>query len=75
MGARAVLDLDRDVAEAGEPGKPGLVGGGRLGPVRHKRHHGGVVAGADAPDGELGDAVAAVGFEPVGDFVGQVAGG
>src|SRR5216683_6093056 len=69
--ARTGLDLDRDVAEADDVGEAGLVGGGRLGAVADDRDDRGVMARPDPPQMQIGDAVAAPGFEPLGDLAGD----
>jgi hypothetical protein len=56
------------MAEADEAREPGLVDRRRFGPVGNERDHRRVVAGADTPDVEIGDAILAVAFEAAGDL-------
>ena len=56
----AAMDFDRDVAQPGEVGQARLVVLDRQRRVGHQRDDGGVMAGADAPDMQVGDAVMAL---------------
>ena len=62
MIARAGLNLNSDVTEARNPDKPRLVTGGRFRLVRNQRNDGGAMAGADAPNVEVGYAIIALRF-------------
>src|SRR2546430_3112562 len=55
----AGLHFDRHVAQPMDPAEPALVLRWRQRVVRNKRDHGGAVAGADLPEMQVGDAVAA----------------
>jgi len=68
MFSRTALDLNGDVAQSLDAGEPGLIDGGRLGPIRNQRHHGSVMAGSDTPKVEVRNPITAFGFEAVSDL-------
>jgi len=69
--ARAGLNLNSDVTEARNLDKPRLVTGGRFRLVRNQRNDGGAMAGADAPNVEVGYAIFALRFEAMRDLAGD----
>ena len=69
MIAWAGLNLNSDVTQARNPDKPRLVCGVRL--VRNQRNDGGAMAGADAPNVEVGYSILPLGFEAMFDFAGD----
>jgi hypothetical protein len=69
--AWAGLNLDSDVTQARNPGKSRLVTGGRLRLVRNQRYDCGAMAGADAPNMEVGYAIIALRFEAMRDLAGD----
>jgi hypothetical protein len=69
--AWAGLNLDSDVTQPRNPDKPRFVAGGRFRLVRNQRNDGGAMAGADAPNVEIGYAILAPGFETMLDLHGD----
>jgi len=68
MIAWAALNLNSDMTQARNPDKPRLVTGGRFRLVRNQRDDGGAMAGADAPNVEVGYAIIALRFEAMRDL-------
>jgi hypothetical protein len=63
------MDLDGDVAQSGDSGKPRLVSGRRLGTVRYQRYHSGVVAGSDPPKMKVRHPIIPIGFQAMRDLL------